>query len=266
MIGFTAAMGLVLFAAPQEPAEKSEAINVLRSMEERIAKARSVQARISSQRAVEVVEPDAKPRTNLVEILLEFVLEGDAKGRVSWRTTEKTDGTTEELTLIVDRGKFRAMNIKPEGPASDEWTTEDAPAGWRKDLVAGVALGRMSGLVFPSFFHPSGLGRGKPKFTGVRVAVAAAPRKAGFDGSERVGDRECSVIKYEWLDRFAEKEVPVEGRVWIDAKTGLPAKRSHRYTLDLAGRRLNIVEVETFESFKLDEPVDAKAFEVPSGK
>jgi len=87
--------------------------------------------------------------------------------------------------------------------------------------------------------------------------------KAGVPAAEREGERESLVTAYDWTDAMAAREIKVSAKVWIDAKTGLPYKRSHRYSLDVENLRLDVSEEETLESFRLDEPIDAGTFVVP---
>ncbi len=80
---------------------------------------------------------------------------------------------------------------------------------------------------------------------------------------ERVGKRNAQLVEYKLTLKPDQPEQIIgtwDVKLWLDAKTGLPLKRSLSGRLN--GHELAVVEV--YKKFVLDKKIDEKRFELPS--
>jgi hypothetical protein len=260
------AMIAVPGAAQDKAPAKDEGLVRIRELEEKLRKARTIQIVVAGVRTVEIHESGVKIATNILELRSEFQLQSDGKTRVALTHGARGDPAPDRVDAIHDGSALRASYKGIQAPSPRTWTTQEIPSAWRETLLKDLVAARASAVVVPTF---SGLGKDRDpdtQFIGVGLRQNVTLEKAAAPVADRVGDRDALAIGYEWKDRTGGRDLLTKGKLWLDAGTGAPLKRNHRWTLDLESRRLEITEEESFESFRLDEPIDAGVFAVPKGK
>jgi outer membrane lipoprotein-sorting protein len=186
----------------------------------------------------------------------ELLLTKDNKARlkVSGAFGDKRNASFE---LVADGRQLRTKGAKMfvgsngqsglELGGESEWET---PKNFHDLLSATVSRGGVwfTVLVMPYFRA------GENEIAPDNMKINAYDFKLG--DAEKVGDGEAKVVRY----RFGKGDGcrgDEEITLWIDAKTLLPLKRSFTLKID----RIRVTE--TYNEFKLDPKVDAKAFELP---
>jgi len=237
-----------------------------KELEGKLRKARTVQAVITGVRTVEIHQAGVKTATNVIELRTEFFSEMDGKSRIVHQFGAVNDASPDKLEVVNDGAALRAFYKGQQAPSPPEWTRQEIPSGWRDAILRYLAVGRASAIVVPSFSSVNKPRDGPNEFNGAALRFKMSVDKAGPPAAERAGERDAQVIAYDWTDAMAAREIKVTANVWTDTKTGLPFKRSHRYSLDVENLRLEVSEEESLESFRLDDPIDAGVFVVPKGK
>ena len=205
------------------PQEKNEAEELFKKMEEKIAKARTAQARVTGE-----LGP-----TGIAITATCWLGEGkearvDLEGRIG--------GGVLKSNLISDGKKVRL-----EAPGKDP-ALFDAPEH----------LGRLS----RTFLTRNGImGMFDMAFESKSIRAESAPNTRMTDiasgAREKVGDREALEVRY----RLGGGKDPDRVSVWIDVATHLPLKR----VVKQGDTNLTV----TYSEFKLNEKIDAAKFELP---
>ncbi|HEU4339726.1 MAG TPA: hypothetical protein VFS19_06630 [Planctomycetota bacterium] len=228
MMSLHAVVAFVLVIAQ----EKNEAEELFKKMEEKLAKAKTVQVKGSG--SSEMSEGEMKAATVLL-------WETGNKARLDTELT--IPGMGDIKGLYVSDGKHAAAR----GPESKDGKT---PEKLTSDLVQSWARGGgffvimwIEAATFKDENHPK---------------RAQVPKPVGFKmgPKEKVGDREAQKIEYALTNIEAED---VSMALWIDPETFLPVKREMR---GFHGKE-KLTYFETYSDLKLDEKIDAAKFELP---
>jgi outer membrane lipoprotein-sorting protein len=242
-----AILAVGLFAAgsfAQAQAQDNEAEKLFRGMEKKILAAKAFEVKFDYQ----IAKRKAKGELLVTQdnrLRLKVAGHAEDKPKASFELV--SDGKK-----IKSKGArfFVASNGMPamEVGGQSEWQT---PKNLHTLLGYTLTRGSVWYTVFAMPYLAAGSGETNPDSDGSRMKVY------GFKlaGTEKVGAKEGKVVHYRFGD--GSDRFDAEITVWIDAKTMLPLKRS--FMLPIERTRI----VETYQDFRLDPMIDAKAFELP---
>jgi len=227
----TATLMLVMVA----PAQKNEAEELFRKMEDKVHKAKSIQYESET-----VVEGPEK-----MSMVVKATLAEGNKANMS--VTAEVDGKKVGVQGVSDGKKSRRKHGNE--PVKMEETPKNMNIALSSTLtrlgITGMAATRDSKEEDPLKADKFD----KDKF------IPLSDFKMG--AKEKVGDIETQIVEYSIRLRKDSPAIPV--KVWIDPKTNLPVKRA--YETSDRGKPSKVTE--TIKTLKLDEKVDEKLFELP---
>ena len=217
------------------PQEKNEAEELFKKMEEKVAKAKSIQLSCSGT---------AKMSQGDMSLSADLLVETGNKVRLTCEL--KGPGETHK-ELFVSDGK--AMKLL-EG---ERVQSEKTPKALNADLILGLTRG--GGLFTAGWVQAVTL---KDERHANRSKV---PTCSGFKmgRKEKIGERGAQSIEFTIKGMEAGDVACV---LWIDTETHLPLKREIR---GFHGEEEGTF-VETYSDFKLDEKIDPAKFELPKEK
>ena len=218
------------------PQEKNEAEKLFRSMEEKIAKAKSVQ--FSWKLTAKVKQG---------EITVEATILLDEGNRVRIDTKGKMPGVDEEDLIIQDLIISDGTKLKSVGSRN---LTVNTPSTLNKTLQGCLT-------------------RGGPSYTLMVLNMSYYSKESdparlitlsnfAMGKTEKVEERESQVIDFKSTLGLANKQESTV-KLWIDIETGLPVKRV--FVVNEMNQEITTTEVYT--SLKLDGKIDPSKFELP---
>jgi outer membrane lipoprotein-sorting protein len=217
---------------PKNEGVKSEAENVFRDMEEKLAQAKTLQCNL-------MIKCDfGGQMDNLAYKGSLFLGEGN---RARQEIKEPTKGPPMRLLMVSDGAR---LSMQDNGMSHA--TLENTPKYLNRDILTWMAR---SGVFLPHLPLPD---------------VEADDAKDRFPVSgfklgdkEKIGERAAQRLEYQLAVKGQDPTFSVT--VWLDAVTGLPVKRM--LTSEVGTDKITVVE--TYSKLTLDEKVDAKKFDLP---
>ena len=234
-----------------ETPEVGQAEKLFRKLEERLAKAKTIQLKYKAALEPKDAKPGEKDKAPRVEGLL--LLQKGNKLRL------QMDGRVLPLhephnAVVVSDGKtMRAAGLAGPIPLEGgKRRVEKAPANLHSAFVGSLTR---EGLLLFVMTHVAGgtlaenlrddLDKKQPSPTGFKMR-----------GREKVGGVLTQAIEFRIkISGGRGEELPVT--LWLDAKTALPVKRIVRYE---AGGKVVGTLAETYEAFRLDGVIDPGQF------
>lgn len=219
---------LVAVSACRCSAAEDEAEKLFRAMEKSVRAAKTLRLKCE----VEVIDAADRKLPVKGELLLG---KGDKLRR---RIEGRVLGEKIDATLVSDGIRQK----ETMGPANT-----DAPEHGQKP--DGLGAYYRESLPTVGFFLASLNGDEREK----RVAEKLSGFKLA--GEEKLGDRDAIMLEF---TIGADDKAPLAVKLWLDAKTNLPIKRT------IAGGKSDIKAVtETYSELALDGKVDGNVFEIP---
>jgi outer membrane lipoprotein-sorting protein len=216
-------VGLLLAADAPKDRAKNEAEKVFRTMEEKLAKAKTLECVFDIRIGTQSYEGS-------------LFLAGGNRARLE--INESTKGRPMRLLMISDGAR---QSFQDNGISRPQ--LRDAPKNLNAKILTWVAR--------PGMFLPHA------PLPDVKADDAKEQfRVSGFKlgQKEKVGEREAQRLEYQLSVRGLEFSVAV----WLDLKTGLPVKRL--VTERVGGQQTTVVE--SYVKLTLDQKVDAKKFDL----
>jgi len=241
------ALSLFLFPAlvPLSLAQDNDAEKLFRDMEKKIKAAKAFEVHFAYQLDKTTTQGSLLlTKDNKTRLRLNGRFHFGAKRNASFELV--SDGKR-----LKTKGAKLVIASNGQAGYADGRTEKETPRSLYGALTATLSRG---GMGFTVMILPYLIGSDTDP-DGEESKMHAYDFKAG--AAEKVGEREARVIRY----RFGKGDTcpdDAEVTLWIDAETNLPLKR----VLETPrGERIRITE--TYNEFKLDPKVDAKAFELP---
>lgn len=225
-------LALLLTAAVQD----NDAEKLFNSMSAKIDKAKTLQ--IAFDVTVEAVgEREGKIKGTVL------MAEG---GKVRFDGRATFDDKDERMILISDGKMLRTIerNREPKDSEAKQFHPAIMTALKRVGVVVGFLIlkeGRTDPAVkkVEDLFKPSDFKLGK---------------------KEKLGDKETQRLEYKVTFEADRKEITASITLWLDAKTQLPVKHVLRARVE---EKTDVIISQTYTSFRLDDKIDAKLFELP---
>ncbi len=220
---------------PQEPKKETEAEALLKKIEEKATKAKSLTYKSKMTMTLKGKEVTFEGEGSLKE---------GNKAKVSF--AGDLGGMTMEVSVVSDGSK---MHVEGGGPGGATDETVDAP----KDLAEGlrICVVRVGAIVAMSFTDKN------HKEKGTSFKELAVVSNLRIEKDEKVGDRAAKVLTFS-LEIEDDKNVG-DVKLWVDAETLAPLKR------ELTGGRGETM-VEIFSEWKLDVELKDDLFKLPKEK
>lgn len=216
---------LLIAAALLVPQAKNEAEELFKKMEAKLAKAKTVQVKVSG--AMEDLKFKMSGELSL-----------DEGGKARIEMVGKADQQTVNAGMVSDGKRVRVHSSNQEEPRRYE-----APETLGRLIRNCLARAGVMGA-FDVVDGESGA-KVDPDIAFVASGFKLGPR-------EKVGEREAQAVLY----RLARKgEEDSSATVWIDPETHLPLKREVKMERQAL--------TESYSGFTLDEKVDPAKFELP---
>lgn len=168
-------------------------------------------------------------------------------GKIRFDGRASFDGKDERMIVISD-GKLLRSIQKDREPKDIEVAKNFHPALMTALKRAGAVTG----------FMVTREGRGLKDDIKVEDLFKMSAFKLGK--KEKLGERMAQSLEYQVTFPADGKELTGTVTLWLDAKTQLPLK--HVLKAQVPGEG-DIVISQTYTSFRLDEKIDAKLFELP---
>jgi len=207
------------------PQEKNEAEDLFKKMEEKLAKAKTVQLKLSGE-----MQPMKLGLTG--ELLF------DEAGKLRMELEGKAGPDLMKALMLSDGKKLRLESNDKKDP---------------KQFEVPETLGKLARACFARAGFVGTLDAlDNDRDVKLEPDAQFAPKEFKLGAKEKVGEREAQAVDYK-LAKEGHPESVVT--VWIDKETLLPLKR----TVKMGGMALT----ETYSGLKLDEKIDAAKFELP---
>ncbi len=246
-LAILALSSLALALLPAAQAQDGDAEKLFRAMEQKLLAAKAFEVRFEYQFEKRKVKGEMLvTRENKVRLKVVGVFEDKPKAGFDLLADGKQLKTKGARLFVASNGQ----SGMEEGGES-EWQT---PKNFHRVLGSTVSRGGVwfTMLLMPYLRGEAGRSEIDPDDEGSKMHA--------YDfklvGDARVGAKNAKVVRY----RFG-KGGPCPGdeeiTIWINARTGLPLKRS--FILKNGNLRI----VENYREFRLDPKIDAKAFELP---
>ncbi|HEU4338797.1 MAG TPA: hypothetical protein VFS19_01910 [Planctomycetota bacterium] len=208
------------------PQEKNEAEALFKKMEEKLAKATSITAKVKGS---------IEQKMLTLEVEAEIHLAEGNRARGAFTLTSDAQTLT---SGVVSDGK--TTHVTPtQGPAQTFATLDKLGP-----LLAGT-YGRGGVVTTIGMLNNSRVGPAD-------LDSKAPVKDFKMGAKEKVGDRDTQAVEFKLT---LGKEADIEVTVWIDLATHLPVKRTMKSTK-------NTIQ-ETTVDVKLDEKIDPAKFELP---
>ena len=222
----------VLAFAVLLPQQKNDAESLFKKMEEKLAKAKTVQVKSKGSSMTADGEMSAA---------VDLSWEAGNKARVA--SEMKIPGPGEFKSLFISDGKSAALSgLEAKSGKTFQNLTPDLVRAWSRG-GGFFASEWIEAATFKDARHPK---RG--------IVPKAVEFKSG--PKEKVGPRDAQKLEYTLTEVESGK---VSMSLWIDLETHLPLKREMR---GFHGRE-KMTFTEHYSDFKIDEEIDASKFELP---
>lgn len=230
-----AGLTLLVLALPAL-AQDNEAEKLYRSFEKKLRTAKTVEFDFEGAADGKAFKLKMKGNVKLAE------------GRVARLDLEMSEGPKSEKMLMISDGKSTYMkqgdkaNVRPRKDGDPE-AEEIRGAFARVGMAPAFMLGRRAD--------------GTEKRGSVDEELDKGYRLSNFKllPDEMVAGKKARVIEYNVV---IEGKQTCVAKIWFDATTQLPLKRTFAITGELA-----VDMVDTFSTFTMDAKIDPKAFEIP---